>query len=408
MTNTVLGAALGLAAVCAAVSCGKASPVDAPVPFPSFTVDDGGAMGSAGIATRSVLSAPDIETRKTCVTLAAYSGGVLAASGHFTSGLDAMRLNLQENLTYDIVALVNMGDMRSSLPSSEDGLASVTYTVPGYAEVNSAGIPMSGRLDGYMAVPSRGTVPVRRLFAKVTANLELDWPGASFTGVSVRNMNGVLAPFGESAVSGASDVLSWNDSGPGSGSSCSVVLYVPENRQGTITGGSVPRDKSHERNPAIGAVRERLTYIETSVTASGEYEGGVTYRSYLGSDAVSDFDVTGNTHYVWNLRYTEEGLAYEDWKTEKELSDNRFLRWRGDPIEVSPGQAVTYSDWYSTNITSGVSAWSGNATPGMVSSSDGNGFTVSASAADGMELTAWASPSVNPTDALTSTFRFSS
>lgn len=401
ITNTLLGAALGLAALCAAVSCGKVSSVDAPVPSPSFTVDDGGAMGSLGIATRSVLSAPDIETRKTSVTLAAYSRGVLYASGHFTSGLDGMRLDLQEGETYDVVALVNMGDMRSSLPSSEDGLASVTYTVPGYAEVNSSGIPMSGRLDGYRAGPSRGTVPVRRLFAKVTANLELDWPGASFAGASVRNMNGVLAPFGESAVSGASQVLSWNDSGQGSGTSCSVVLYVPENRQGSIGGGSVPRDKSHERIPAIDAVRERLTYIETRVTASGQYEGGVTYRSYLGSDAVSDFDVIGNTHYIWNLRYTEEGLAYEDWKTEKDLADNRFLRWRSDPIEVSPGQAVTFADWYSTNITSGVRAWSGNASPGMVSSSDGNGFTVSASAVNGMELTAWASPSVNPTDALT-------
>ena len=109
----------------------------------------------------------------------------------------------------------------------------------------------------------------------------------------------------------------------------------------------------------------------------------------------------GNTHYIWNLRYTEEGLAYEDWKTEKDLADNRFLRWRSDPIEVSPGQAVTFADWYSTNITSGVRAWSGNASPGMVSSSDGNGFTVSASAVNGMELTAWASPSVNPTNALT-------
>ena len=170
ITNTLLGAALGLAALCAAVSCGKASSVDAPVPSPSFTVDDGGAMGSLGIATRTVLSAPDIETRKTSVTLAAYSGGVLYASGHFTSGLDGMRLDLQEGETYDVVALVNMGDMRSSLPSSEDGLTSVTYTIPGYAEVNSAGIPMSGRLDGYRAGPSRGTVPVRRLFAKVTVN----------------------------------------------------------------------------------------------------------------------------------------------------------------------------------------------------------------------------------------------
>ena len=65
ITNTLRGVALGLAALCAAVSCGKASSVDAPVPSSSFTVDDGGAMGSLGLATRSVLSAPDIETRKT-------------------------------------------------------------------------------------------------------------------------------------------------------------------------------------------------------------------------------------------------------------------------------------------------------------------------------------------------------
>jgi hypothetical protein len=75
------------------------------------------------LPTRSLLTAPDIETKKTAVTLAAYAGGTLAASGHYPTGLDAMALNLEPNRTYTVYALVNMGDMTGSIPRSESDLA---------------------------------------------------------------------------------------------------------------------------------------------------------------------------------------------------------------------------------------------------------------------------------------------
>ena len=37
------------------------------------------------IGTRSILTDPDIETKVTCVTLAAYTGGALDAFGYYTS-----------------------------------------------------------------------------------------------------------------------------------------------------------------------------------------------------------------------------------------------------------------------------------------------------------------------------------
>ena len=78
------------------------------------------------ISTRSLLSATDIETKKTNITLAAYQNGILAACAHFTQGLDAMSLELEPDKAYSIYALVNMGDRSSDIPVNESGLPSLT------------------------------------------------------------------------------------------------------------------------------------------------------------------------------------------------------------------------------------------------------------------------------------------
>ena len=65
--------------------------------------------------TRSLLTAPDIETKKTGVTLAAYKAGTLAACAHFASGFDAMTLPLEPGKSYK----VNM-DLVSYIQIAED------------------------------------------------------------------------------------------------------------------------------------------------------------------------------------------------------------------------------------------------------------------------------------------------
>ena len=272
--------------------------------------------------TRSLLTAPDIETKKTAVTLAAYAGGTLAASGHFPTGLDAMALNLEPNRTYTVYALVNMGDMTGSIPRSESDLASLTYRIPSYTEgtesLAARGLPMAGKLTW----PGQGTtIPVERLLARVTTHLSCEWEGAAIRSVRVRNLNRVLRPFGDALMTEDWDQQEFH-AGTGTASG-TFVFYVPENRQGTIDGIRTSREKSPDANDEISARSGRLTFLETTVEGTGVYVGSIVYRSFLGRNAVSDFDIRRNARYDWTLRFLADGLQYDDWKHDNDLTDTQ-------------------------------------------------------------------------------------
>ena len=274
------------------------------------------------VPTRSLLTASDIETKKTSVTLAAYEGGTLAASSHFQTSLEAMALNLEPGKTYTVYALVNMGDMTASIPRSESDLASLTYRIPSYTEGSGAlavqGLPMAGKL----VWPGNGTViPVERLLAKVTAHLSCEWEGAAIRSVRVCNLNRILRPFGEAVMAEDWDQQEFH-AGTGT-SSGTFVFYVPENRQGTIDGIQTSREKSPDANDEVRARSNRLTYLETTVEGTEAIVGSIIYRSYLGRDAVSDFDIRRNARYDWTLRFLKDGLQYDDWKHENDLIDTQ-------------------------------------------------------------------------------------
>lgn len=278
--------------------------------------------GFCEIPTRSLLTAPDIETKKTSVTLAAYTGGKLAACQHYTSALDAMHFELDPGLTYTVYALVNMGDMTAFIPRSESDLTSLTYRIPSYTEgsesIAERGMPMAGKLD----YPGQGTViPVERLLAKVTAHLSCEWEGAAIQSVGVYNLNRVLRPFGEAAMEEDWDQQEFH-AGTGTASG-TFVFYVPENRQGTIDGIQTSQEKSPDANDEVRARSDRLTYLETTVEATGTYTGTILYRSYLGRNAVTDFDIQRNARYDWTLRFLRDGLQYNDWKHDNDLIDTQ-------------------------------------------------------------------------------------
>ena len=278
--------------------------------------------GFCEIPTRSLLTAADIETKKTSVTLAAYAGGKLAVSSHFQTSLDALGLELDPSLTYTVYALVNMGDMTSSIPRSESDLASLTYRIPSYNEgagsMAERGMPMAGKLT----YPRQGTViPVERLLAKVTARLSCEWEGAAIRSVQVRNLNRTLRPFGDAAMEEDWDQQEFH-AGTGTASG-TFVFYVPENRQGTIDGIRNSREKSPDGNDEVRVRSNRLTYLETTVEGTGTFVGSIVYRSYLGRNAVTDFDIQRNAWYDWILRFQEDGLQYDDWKHANGLTDTQ-------------------------------------------------------------------------------------
>ncbi len=271
------------------------------------------------VRTRSILTASDIETRKTGITLAAYADGTLAAAGHFETGLDAMVLELEPDRPHTLYALVNMGDMTGALPLSESELNTITYRIPSYTEgtgsLASRGIPMAGRLSW----PGQGTViPVRRLLAKVTARLSCDWAGASIRSVRVCNLNRMLRPFGDAVREEDWDQQEFQE-GTGA-SSGTFVFYVPENRQGTIGGIQSSLDKSPDRNTTVRSKQDALTYLETSVTSTeSAYAGNITYRSYLGGNATTDFDIERNGLYDWTVVYHGDRTQDQDWKRDGDI-----------------------------------------------------------------------------------------
>ena len=277
----------------------------------------------SGIPTRSLLTGADIETKKTEITLAAYGeDGLLANSRHFTTNLESLTLELESGRNYTIYALVNMGDQLEVIPRSENELSTLTYRIPSYSEgsrsLASRGIPMAGKLS----YPGAGTtIPVERLLAKVIVQISCEWPGAAIRSAKVCQLNRVLRPFSEATMEEDWDQQEFHE-GTGTASG-TFVFYVPENRQGVIEGIRTSREKSPDGNDTVRARKDRLTYLETTVEGTGVYAGTIIYRSYLGRNAVSDFDIRRNARYSWTIRYLKDGLQYNDWKHDNDLIDTQ-------------------------------------------------------------------------------------
>lgn len=319
-------------------ACGKTEPDPTPVHDAAcrFTLalDEPG-----GPDTRSLLVSADIEQKITSVTLGVYQGGLLAEKAHFDTGFDQMSFPLEDGV-YTAYALVNMGDMSGQLPDRESALPDLCYNIPGYTEpgtgIEYRGIPMAGKLDYTVGVTGNGTIPVRRLLAKVTAVLSCGWSGV-ITSVKVCQLNGTLKPFGTSAAASQADILPIQEfSAGGDAASGSFVFYVPENLQGTFSGITDSHGKSPEGSSGVNGKKALLTYLETEVKGISGVEGTIVYRSFLGADATSNFDIRRNCRYTWTLRFLPDGRLYNDWKHE-----NR-LKWSEYRYAMEPSSLVLY------------------------------------------------------------------
>lgn len=209
---------------------------------------------------------------------------------------------------------------------------------------------MAGALEYEPGVTPTTTIPVKRLLAKVTAVLSCDWNGAKIKSAKVYNMNKVLKPFGTSAASGSSDMLGFQEvqTAAGAGTnSLTGTFYVPENMQGTVSGITVSENKAGDKNATVSANASKLTYLEVTVESEGKYDGDIVYRSYLGNNATTNFDIQRNYRYVWTIHYKSDTVEdfNDDWKHDYdglEIIDYR-LSLSPDPNTITAGSNFTYT-----------------------------------------------------------------
>ncbi len=296
------------------------------------------------IDTKSVLSESDSYANSiNSLTLAFYdeAAGKLMATVYSSSG--DIDIELDRSRTYHIFALANMGDLTGSMPTDMGDLKGFRYEIQSYSALRSSGLPMV-----YEGVsPWKAVLPVslRRLMAKLVITVdtsELNAHGAgsgAFSNdlISVSRIARAVYPFmdGGSRALNADDLFSGSDieydtfSYPSEAKSNELILYVPENKQGTLLDGNTDQSEKSDDNTSLTG-QEFSTYVELKGEKIGITDGvygDFIYRFYPGKDNVTNFDLEGNSLYNISLHLTWDGLyTTSGWMVEKSnFSDKRKL-----------------------------------------------------------------------------------
>lgn len=293
-----------------------------------------GAMGEVEMSTRSIAGVDETAVKDLWVVQLNSSGReILAAPRYFAGGEIAssdgkytVRMKIK-NEDSKIYFIANTGDdalFYGVINASE--IAAKTLAVTDEASLAPGGaLPMCGLFSGTPTAANLGdgSITLTRAVAKVTFRLASTMPaGAAFrlTGVKVRNIPQVLHPWrdltklepgsyakncypatdagfaGEFAVGTQADYNGFD------GTQITFpTVYLPENGRGT---GTADKQQNKNADHALGGAEGQGNYA-TYVEVTGEYTGpdqpdtyNVTYRIYLGGDAVKDYNLLRNTHYT--------------------------------------------------------------------------------------------------------------
>ena len=222
--------------------------------------------------------------------------------------------------TYNIYVTANMGEFNA--PADESQISSTAYIMESFSEMGNA-LPMCWKGKVVLKPGETTTISadMSRLVSKVGLNVETGGlKGLEITSVRLCQGAKMLKPFMEGgsrisdpvhAVNG--DYATETDlrklkSGE------TVYFYVTENCQGVLLPGNVdPWSKVPDR---IGNKAKLCTYVEMVArwNDSADYEGTVTYRFFLGEDAVTDFNVKGNSIHNVTLYLEEDSFDKVSWK----------------------------------------------------------------------------------------------
>lgn len=262
------------------------------------------------------------------VGIFSFDRGALVAGAFYdcSSGIpDDMELNLPSGRSYNIYVLANAGFVEC--PEDEEAMEEYVISVERLSELDGR-LPMAwkGSLD--VIIGDYGlNVDLVPLAAKVHFGMD-DGLIGGLEVTSVRLKQGALAvrPFagegsraecsGEVADgdwASADDLKTLNEGG-------SISLYALENCQGRLLAGNVdPWNKVPDSIP--GELAAMCTYLEVKCrfpekAEYGALQGDVTYRIYLGEDALADFNVRRNSVQRISLIPTEDGLGNVSWRVD--------------------------------------------------------------------------------------------
>lgn len=198
-------------------------------------------------------------------------------------------------------------------------------------------LPMAGYFSGTPTVANLKNISLKRSVAKLTFKLAASLPtGCSFslTSVKVCNVPKVLHPYRDpskldpgttaancypatsAGVLGEFVDLTPSDKTLSATAKDCGWCYLPENGRGT---GTATKQEDKTAATALGGATGQGDYA-TYVVVRGQYKNSsadifdVSYRIYLGSDAISNYDVKRNTHYI--VTATVKGLHEFDARIE--------------------------------------------------------------------------------------------
>ena len=260
----------------------------------------------------------------------AFREGVLADEVYVSDGTAAI-LNLAAGYIYDIYAVANMGNMPADVDEQQfyedfsysiDSLSDISETMPMFCQY--------GRL--YVTGNSQVIqLNMQRLVSKLSLKVDKDalLEGLQVSSVRLCQTPSIVRPFkwfgdgGSRAMSecevidgdfATSDDLIRINSGE------EAFFYSLENCQGMLLqDNTFPFQKVPDN---LGYMESLCTYLEVGCVfgPEGMLEGEVSYRVYLGLDAVSSFDVPGNSCINVTMKLTDDGLRRVSWKVDADVS----------------------------------------------------------------------------------------
>ena len=298
----------------------------------------------SGMPTRSSL--PDDRLVSDINLLIYNEEGLLEERRYLTSrqftvqdGTVSLKTTLLTGALYDIFVAANLGYALPAL--SRPDVESYRYYMA-YPDEYSRGMPMSGRLDGFV---SEGETEVRIPLVRTMARIDLVLDRTELrsdvtflvTSVTVGNGPSSVRLFGDSKAEGATQVFSGGftldgkqvqalniDQSPGV--SGRVSLYLPENLQGDLLDTDDETEKQFSEGP-YGRVCSYLEirgsyHSETWHSRAGE---PLIYRFYLG-DGPGNFDVFRNTACQVTVHLQGTGLDEDSWRVDKSrlIPETRF------------------------------------------------------------------------------------
>ena len=253
-----------------------------------------------------------------------------------------------------------------------------------------AGFPMAG--DREWTVSERNAsvrIELTRLVSKLQLTLdksEMDLHGIfTLTSVKLLNCPSSLKPFqvGQKALDtsdvGEGDLASEADLEKLNAGE-SVCFYVLENMQGDLLPSN--SDPWAKTPSSLTSGEDLCTYLEaTGSYSSPGYSGSDSYRMYLGSDNVKNFDLCRNSLYRLTLSPTEDNMRKDgNWKiTASDWTDSRKMSFSSSSVDITPGESTTVTLSFSPSDFEFSLTESGFAAAGLSYSLSGKSITISCS-----------------------------